>query len=114
MSPLGQVEGRDEVAQQSSVKRLRIIRVKHFQAATGDELASLVGSWFRSKKEATYTAEDVFVGDVELSEQRELVDWRYQVTGEGESVTLPQPGVSLLPTTNTGSEVHHIMLFYAE
>jgi len=110
----GQETGRDAVAQRGEIKRLRILRVKHFQAATGDELATLVAAWFRAKKETTCTAEDVFVGEVELSEQRELVDWRYQVTGQGESVTAPQPGISVLPTINSGSEVHHIMLFYAE
>lgn len=125
MSPLGQDTGRDAgrgdaVAQESGVKRLRIIRVKHFQAATGDELATLVGSWFRAKKETTYTNDGEFVGDKELSEQRELLDWRYQVTGAGEAAqttsdpTTDTTGV-VIPTavTSTG-EVHHIMLFYAE
>ena len=108
MTPLGAQDtgGRDQVAQRGEVKRLRILRVKHFQAATGDELATVVAAWFRARKETTYTPEGDFVGEKDLSEQRELVDWRYQVTGSG-SVTTTE-------AESTEGEVHHIMLFYAE
>jgi hypothetical protein len=111
MSPLGQDTAPrpgDAVAQRGEVKHLRIIRVKHFQAATGDELASAVASWFRAKKETTYTGTGDVVRETELSEQRELLDWRYQVTTAGTPVTNPDG------TTTTSGELHHLMLFYAE
>jgi hypothetical protein len=118
------VASTDQVAQESKVTRLRIIRVKHFQAATGDEIASLVGAWFRAKKETTYTNDGEFVSEKVLSEQRELLDWRYQVTGSGVEVST---ATAVDPTTDTTiglevtpeaasstGELHHIMLFYAE
>jgi len=117
----GGVVRADQVAQAGDVKRLRIIRVKHFQAATGDEIAALVAAWFRAKKETTLSSTGDVVGEKELSEQRELLDWRYQVTGAGEvTATASDPttdttgGLDTAATTTTTGELHHIMLFYAE
>jgi hypothetical protein len=84
--------GGDEVAQGGLTKYLRIIRVKHIEAATGDELASAVRDWFVAKEETVSVDYSTVVQTVALSEERELMDWRYQVEGG----------------------IHHMLLFYAE
>lgn len=101
----------DEVAQGTLTRYLRIIRVKHFEAATGDELAALVRDWFTAREESTSVDYSTVEQTVSLSEDRELMDWRYQVTLGGSSGATP--GIPSSLSTATG-EVHHIMLFYAE
>lgn len=82
----------DAVAQGSLTKYLRIIRVKHLEATTGDELAEMVRDWFTATTETTSVDYATVEVTTSLSEDRELIDWRYQVVGE----------------------THHIMIFYAE
>lgn len=72
----------DSVAQATHTRYLRIIQLRHFEAATGEELAANVRAWFVARE----------MDGVELSEEREFVDWRYQVDGG----------------------VHHMMIYYAE
>lgn len=82
----------DAVAQGGLTKYLRFIRVKHFEAATGDELATMVRDWFIARTETTAVDYTTVEETADLSEDRELIEWRYQVSGE----------------------LHHIMLLYAE
>jgi len=89
-----QRQGRgDAVAQGTLTKYLRIVRVKHLEAATGDELATMIRDWFIATTETTGVIDYTTIAETtELSEDRELMDWRYQVSGG----------------------IHHIMIFYAE
>jgi hypothetical protein len=82
----------DAVAQGGLTKYLRIIRVKHIQAETGDALATAVRAWFVAKEETISVDLETVTETVSLSEERELMDWRYQVD----------------------SGIHHMLLFYAE
>jgi hypothetical protein len=82
----------DAVAQGGLTKYLRFIRVKHFEAASGDDLADAVRAWFTAKEETKTVDYQTVTETAELSEDRELIDWRYQVEGG----------------------THHLILFYAE
>jgi hypothetical protein len=89
---IGRARG-DAVAQATHTRYLRIIRVKHVEAETGDELATAVREWFTARKEVVRAdGTTTLEVDSSLSEERELMEWRYQVAG----------------TT------HHMMIFYAE
>jgi hypothetical protein len=74
-------EGVDDI-QQSRILLLRNLRPKHFVSPDGDSLQTTVRAWFRA-------AEDE---NGPLSEERELVDWSYQIDGG----------------------MHHMWIWYAE
>jgi len=83
-----QGRGQAEIIQRGVVTLLRFLIPVHFEGATGDELAETVRAWF-----LVDTVENE-AGQTEVySEQRELVDWAYQVAADG---------------------THHIWIFYAE
>jgi hypothetical protein len=106
----GQQGRGDIVAQHGLTKYLRFIRVKHIQASTGDELATLLRKWFLARTEQGPVDDTTTLSEpVDLSEDRELLDWRYQV-GTGQIVVENPDGT----TSTTTGEVHHIVLFYAE
>lgn len=84
---------RDQVAQRGEIRHLRVLRVKHLHASDGAGLQAALTAWFRpGTEELTNESGDV-VGEREKAEQRELVDWRYQVGPDGS---------------------HHVMLIYSE
>lgn len=71
----------DEVAQTGASIKVRFIRLKHFEAATGDELASIVGAWFVAPTDT------VTVAGVEstrqLNEEREIIEQTYRIAPDG-------------------------------
>jgi hypothetical protein len=77
---------RDEIIQRGVVTTLRFLLPKHFEGATGDELAETVRAW---------QIRDADPDDTEIvdSEERELVDWQYEIAPDG---------------------THHLWLWYAE
>ncbi len=75
-----------EIIQRGVVQTLRFLLPKHFEAGSGDELASAVRAW---------QIQNADPGDVDIvdSEERELVDWQYEIAPDGS---------------------HHIWIWYAE
>lgn len=69
--------------QQNRILLLRNLRPKHFTAADGPTLQLAVREWFRAREDENGP----------LSEERELVDWSYQIAPDG---------------------THHLWIFYAE
>ncbi len=71
----------DQVAQTGASIKVRVIRVKHFEGATGDELAAIVRAWFVA------TTDTIFVDGVQttiqLNEEREIIEQTYQIAPDG-------------------------------
>lgn len=88
----GSQPGTDAVAQHGTTKYLRFIRIKHIEAPTGDELATAIREWFITRTETVENVDDGTSSTEDLSEDRELMELRYQVSGG----------------------VHHVLIFYAE
>jgi len=82
----------DAVAQHGFTKYLRFIRVKHLEAESGDALATAIRAWFIARSETVENVDEGTSSTTDLSEDRELMEMRYQVSGG----------------------IHHALIFYAE
>jgi len=82
----GDSRSQSEVIQSGVVRTLRFLIPQHFEADTGDELATVVRAW---QLQANDPADDSQV----YSEERELVDYDYRIAPDGK---------------------HHLWIWYAE
>ena len=81
-----QGRGQAEIIQRGVVTLLRFLLPVHFEAETGDELATTVRAW---QLQSVDPLDETQV----YSEQREMVDWAYRIAPDG---------------------THHLWMWYAE